>query len=162
LGFTPITLGLADDALIDQAELAKIAELLWESRQVIFYGPPGTGKTYLATKLARHLTVDGAVKLVQFHPSYTYEDFFEGYRPAPGEGGSLTFKLRAGPFRDFAEVAVANPSTAYILIIDEINRANLAKVFGELYFLLEYRDQSISLQYSPGTEFTLPENLFII
>jgi 5-methylcytosine-specific restriction enzyme B len=162
LSFTPITPGLADDLLMDQAELTKIADLLWEYRQVIFYGPPGTGKTYLASKLARHLTDDGAVKLVQFHPSYTYEDFFEGYRPAPGDGGSLTFTLRAGPFRDFAEVATANPSTAYILIIDEINRANLAKVFGELYFLLEYRDQSISLQYSPGNEFTLPENLFLI
>jgi 5-methylcytosine-specific restriction enzyme B len=162
LSFTPITLGFADDLLMDQAELAKIADLLWEHRQIIFYGPPGTGKTYLASKLAHHLTDDGAVKLVQFHPSYTYEDFFEGYRPAPGEGGTLTFTLRAGPFRDFAEVATANPSTAYILIIDEINRANLAKVFGELYFLLEYRDQSISLQYSPGNEFTLPENLFLI
>ncbi|MGH3217988.1 MAG: McrB family protein [Streptosporangiaceae bacterium] len=162
LSFTPITLGFANDLLMDQAELTKIAELLWEYRQVIFYGPPGTGKTYLASKLAHHLTDDGAVKLVQFHPSYTYEDFFEGYRPAPGEGGTLTFTLRAGPFRDFAEVATANPSTAYILIIDEINRANLAKVFGELYFLLEYRDQSISLQYSPGNEFTLPENLFLI
>ena len=125
---------------MDQAELEKIADLLWERKQVIFYGPPGTGKTYLASQLARHLTEDGAVKLVQFHPSYTYEDFFEGFRPAPGGGGTLTFTLRAGPFRDFAEVAAANPTTAYILIIDEINRANLAKVFGELYFLLEYRD----------------------
>ena len=59
-------------------------------------------------------------------------------------------------------MAAANPSTAYILIIDEINRANLAKVFGELYFLLEYRDESISLQYSPDKEFTLPQNLFLI
>ena len=148
--------------LMDQAELAKITDLLWERKQVIFYGPPGTGKTYLASKLARQLTEDGAVKLVQFHPSYTYEDFFEGFRPEPGGSGTLTFTLRAGPFRDFAEVAAANPSTAYILIIDEINRANLAKVFGELYFLLEYRDQSISLQYSPDKEFILPENLFLI
>ena len=148
--------------LVDRAELEKVADLLWERKQIIFYGPPGTGKTYLASKLARHLTGDGAVKLVQFHPSYTYEDFFEGFRPEPGGSGALTFTLRAGPFRDFAEVAAANPNTAYILIIDEINRANLAKVFGELYFLLEYRDQSISLQYSPDKEFVLPENLFLI
>jgi 5-methylcytosine-specific restriction protein B len=139
----------------------KVADLLWERKQIILYGPPGTGKTYLARELARHLT-DGAVKLVQFHPSYTYEDFFEGFRPEPGGSGTLTFALRAGPFRDFAEVAADNPTTAYILIIDEINRANLAKVFGELYFLLEYRDESISLQYSPDKEFTLPQNLFII
>jgi 5-methylcytosine-specific restriction protein B len=162
LAFNPITPEFAKTVLMDEAELVKISDLLWERQQVIFYGPPGTGKTYLATKLARHLTDDGAVKLVQFHPSYTYEDFFEGFRPEPGGSGTLTFKLRAGPFRDFAEVAADNPSTAYILIIDEINRANLAKVFGELYFLLEYRDQSISLQYSPDREFTLPPNLFII
>ena len=162
LSFNAITPEFAKDLELDQAKLTKIAGLLWEKKQIIFYGPPGTGKTYLATKLARHLTEDGAVKLVQFHPSYTYEDFFEGFRPEPGGSGALTFTLRAGPFRDFAEVAAANPSTAYILIIDEINRANLAKVFGELYFLLEYRDQSISLQYSPDTEFVLPENLFLI
>ena len=162
LRFNPLTAQFAADVLMDQAELVKIVDLLWERKQVIFYGPPGTGKTYLASKLARHLTEDGAVRLVQFHPSYTYEDFFEGFRPEPGGSGTLTFTLRAGPFRDFAEVAAANSSTAYILIIDEINRANLAKVFGELYFLLEYRDQSISLQYSPDKEFVLPENLFLI
>jgi 5-methylcytosine-specific restriction enzyme B len=162
LAFNPVTPEFAADLLMDQAELAKIADLLWERKQIIFYGPPGTGKTYLARELARHLAEDGAVKLVQFHPSYTYEDFFEGFRPEPGGSGTLTFTLRAGPFRDFAEVALANPSTAYILIIDEINRANLAKVFGELYFLLEYRDQSISLQYSPDKEFVLPANLFLI
>ena len=162
LGFTPVTPDFAERLLTDQAELVKIADLLWERKQIILYGPPGTGKTYLARELARHLTDDGAVKLVQFHPSYTYEDFFEGFRPEPGGSGTLTFTLRAGPFRDFAEVAADNPTTAYILIIDEINRANLAKVFGELYFLLEYRDESISLQYSPDKEFTLPQNLFII
>jgi 5-methylcytosine-specific restriction protein B len=162
LAFNPVTQDLAVSLLMDQAELDKIAGLLWERKQIIMYGPPGTGKTYLARELARHLTDDGAVKLVQFHPSYTYEDFFEGFRPEPGGSGTLTFTLRPGPFRSFAEVAVDNPTTAYILIIDEINRANLAKVFGELYFLLEYRDASINLQYSPGNEFTLPQNLFLI
>jgi 5-methylcytosine-specific restriction protein B len=162
LEFNPVTPDFAGRLLTDQTELVKIADLLWERKQIIFYGPPGTGKTYLARELARHLTDDGAVKLVQFHPSYTYEDFFEGFRPEPGGSGTLTFTLRAGPFRDFAEVAADNPTTAYILIIDEINRANLAKVFGELYFLLEYRDESISLQYSPDKEFILPQNLFLI
>jgi 5-methylcytosine-specific restriction protein B len=162
LGFNPVTPDFATNLLMDLAELDKIAGLLWERKQIILYGPPGTGKTYLATRLARHLTDDGAVKVVQFHPSYTYEDFFEGFRPEPGGSGTLTFTLRAGPFRDFAEVAADNPTTAYILIIDEINRANLAKVFGELYFLLEYRDESISLQYSPEKEFTLPQNLFLV
>jgi 5-methylcytosine-specific restriction enzyme B len=163
-GFSPVTAEVAADLLMDQAELQKIAELLWERKQVIFYGPPGTGKTYLAKALARHLAEDGAVQLVQFHPSYTYEDFFEGFRPKEADGGTgaLTFELTPGPFRLFAEKAKDNPATPYILIIDEINRANLAKVFGELYFLLEYRDEAISLQYSPKEEFTLPPNLFII
>jgi 5-methylcytosine-specific restriction protein B len=162
LAFHPITEEFAAQMLLDRAELAKIADLLWERKQTVLYGPPGTGKTYLATKLADHLTEEGAVKLVQFHPSYTYEDFFEGFRPEPGGSGTLTFTLRPGPFRAFAEAAEDNKTTPYILIIDEINRANLAKVFGELYFLLEYRDQQISLQYSPDKEFTLPQNLFLI
>ena len=164
LAFRPVTSEFAYDLFMDRDELAKIADLLWENKQIILYGPPGTGKTWLARKLARHLTndMDGAVRLIQFHPSYTYEDFFEGFRPLPGGGGSLSFELRPGPFRDFAETAEDDSSTPYILVIDEINRANLAKVFGELYFLLEYRDESIRLQYSPNKPFRLPPNLFII
>jgi 5-methylcytosine-specific restriction protein B len=162
LSFTAVTPELADDLLFGQADLEAIAGLLWERKQIVLYGPPGTGKTFLATKLAAHLTDEGSVKLVQFHPSYSYEDFFEGFRPVQGSGGSLAFELRPGPFRAFAEAAADNTSTPYILIIDEINRANLAKVFGELYFLLEYRNAAISLQYSPDREFILPENLFII
>jgi 5-methylcytosine-specific restriction protein B len=162
LAFNPVTAEFAAGLLMDRSELAKIADLLWDRKQLIFYGPPGTGKTYLAKALARHLTENGAVKLVQFHPSYTYEDFFEGFRPQGEDGGRLSFKLTPGPFRRFAEAAKDNATTPYILIIDEINRANLAKVFGELYFLLEYRDEAISLQYSPAEEFTLPANLFLI
>ncbi|MGH3301493.1 MAG: AAA family ATPase, partial [Streptosporangiaceae bacterium] len=162
LRFHPVTAEFAAEVLLDEGELATIAELLWDQKQIVLYGPPGTGKTWLAEKLARHLTDEGAVQLVQFHPSYAYEDFFEGFRPEAGGSGTLTFTLRPGPFRSFAEAAAANTSTPYILIIDEINRANLAKVFGELYYLLEYRDHSISLQYSPDREFTLPPNLFIV
>jgi 5-methylcytosine-specific restriction protein B len=163
LAFRPVTGEFAYEVFMDRGELAKIADLLWEKKQIILYGPPGTGKTWLAQKLARHLTndMDGAVRLVQFHPSYTYEDFFEGFRPKASSGGSLSFDLRPGPFREFAETAEDDSSTPYILVVDEINRANLAKVFGELYFLLEYRNESIRLQYS-SDPFRLPPNLFII
>jgi 5-methylcytosine-specific restriction protein B len=159
----------ADDAfaealLVDRAWLQEVVELLRDRRQLILYGPPGTGKTYLAQHLAWHLTEPNAVKLVQFHPSYSYEDFFEGYRPTSGEDGRIGFDLKPGPFRRIVEAARQDLSTPYVLIVDEINRANLAKVFGELYFLLEYRDQSVGLLYSGGDEddFTLPENVFLI
>lgn len=139
--------------------LQESIELLRERRQLIYYGPPGTGKTYIARRLAKHLAGDN-VRLVQFHPSYTYEDFFEGYRPV----ASGAFELRPGPMRKVVDKARENPTTPYFLIIDEINRGNLAKVFGELYFLLEYRDQQIDLLYASDDNvgFTLPRNVFII
>lgn len=162
LSFPEITDELAVELLIDRSWLQEQTDLLWDRRQVIFYGPPGTGKTFIARKLAAHLAEPSAVKLVQFHPSYTYEDFFEGFRPVPRKDGQLTFALKPGPFRTLVDAARDHSSDPYILIIDEINRANIAKVFGELYFLLEYRDDAISLLYSGATDFTLPPNVFVI
>lgn len=166
LRFAPATDELAARLLVPRTWLQECIDLLADRRQVIFYGPPGTGKTYLAQKIAEHLTEAPAVKLVQFHPAYSYEDFFEGYRPALAKdgSGSVGFTLTPGPFRRLVDTARENLSTPYVLIIDEINRANLAKVFGELYFLLEYRDSAIDLLYSTGDEagFTMPPNVFII
>lgn len=162
LRFPEVDQELADELLIDQEWLQQQADLLWERQQMIFYGPPGTGKTYLARKLAEHLCGPSAMKLVQFHPSYTYEDFFEGFRPVQREDGQLTFKLEPGPFRLLVEAARQHPSDPYVLIVDEINRANLAKVFGELYFLLEYRESPVGLLYSPEAEFIMPPNVFLI
>ncbi len=158
------TQALADDLFVDLTWLAEVREVLDERRQVIFYGPPGTGKTYIARKLAADLVGPEQVKLVQFHPAYTYEDFFEGYRPAPGTAsGTISFELKAGPLRQLVDRAREHPEQAFVLIIDEINRANLAKVFGELYFLLEYRDQAVDLLYSADDEgFTLPTNVYLI
>ncbi|MBP2707398.1 AAA family ATPase [Microbispora sp. RL4-1S] len=162
LAFPTISQDLADEILVDLTQLQRLADLLWENKQLILYGPPGTGKTFIARKLAGNLAEPSAIKLVQFHPSYTYEDFFEGFRPVQRADGQLAFELRPGPFRQLVEAARQHPSDPYILIIDEINRANLAKVFGELYFLLEYRDDAIGLLYSGETDFTLPPNVFVI
>lgn len=155
----PATEKLASSLTLPAAWLQECIDLLEDRPQLILYGPPGTGKTFVAQALAHHLAGDN-VRLVQFHPAYSYEDFFEGYRPTPTGG----FELRPGPLRKTVDAARENPGTPYFLIIDEINRGNLAKVFGELYFLLEYRDQNVDLLYASDDEvgFTLPDNVFVI
>jgi 5-methylcytosine-specific restriction protein B len=130
-----------------------------------------TGKTFVAQEIAEYVALckgerKGRVSIVQFHPTYSYEDFVEGYRPirsiqAPSEQHSLAFQLVSGPFKELAEEAQKNPQSNFVLIIDELNRGNVAKIFGELFFLLEYRDRNILLQYS-NSKFSLPTNLFII
>ncbi|WP_344607177.1 McrB family protein [Sporichthya brevicatena] len=156
---------LAEQLLLPLDWLTETVELLNEKRQIVLYGPPGTGKTYLAQQLCKALVeaAGGEYDLVQFHPSYAYEDFFEGLRPRldPDGSGGVAFELVPGPLRRMAARAAANPTVPFVLIIDEINRANLAKVFGELYFLLEYRNTSVSLQYSDES-FALPKNLYLI
>ncbi len=155
---------LADRIFVGLDWLQDCIDLLRERRQIIFYGPPGTGKTYIAQQIAWHLTDKANVKIVQFHPAYSYEDFFEGFRPQGDAGGQIRFTLKAGPLRSLVDKAAENPEAAYVLIIDEINRGNLPKIFGELYFLLEYRDQAIDLMYSSDSAepFSLPKNIFII
>jgi hypothetical protein len=129
-------------------------------KQAIFYGSPGTGKTFIAEKLAKHLISegDGFSELVQFHPAYSYEDFIQGIRPQ-SEDGKLTYPVVPGRFLEFCKKAEFCQDTC-VLIIDEINRANLAQVFGELMYLLEYRDQEIPL--AGGNRFRIPENVRII
>jgi 5-methylcytosine-specific restriction protein B len=161
------TTDLATKLHVQRDDIQEVIRLLQTRQQVVFYGPPGTGKTYLAGKIARFLAGEehgDHVKTVQFHPSYAYEDFFEGYRPARSDGDNVGFSLEPGPLRRIAAEASldGNRDKPYFLIIDEMNRGNLAKIFGELYFLLEYRDQGINLQYNPQQTFVLPPNLFII
>ena len=156
---------LAAELLIDDVDfLEDIVELLQDKGQVILYGPPGTGKTYLARELARELAPDDPCRaLVQFHPSTSYEDFFEGYRPAgTGGDGNVRYELTPGPLARMAEQASKAPDKQHVMIIDEINRGNLPRVLGELLFLLEYRRESVQTLYRPEKPFELPENLWFI
>lgn len=154
----------AEKLLVDVKLLDDIVELLEDKRQVILYGPPGTGKTYLARELAEALAPQESCReLVQFHPSTSYEDFFEGYRPVgSSKGGGIAYKLTPGPLARIAKRARKNPKQRYVMIIDEINRGNLPRVLGELLFLLEYRDVSMTTLYRPDKPFALPENLWFI
>lgn len=126
--------------------------------QAIFYGPPGTGKTFIAERIARHIVGggDGFTDLVQFHPAYAYEDFIQGIRPITRADGTLEYQMVPGRFLEFCRRAQAR-SGRCVLIIDEINRANLSRVFGELMYLLEYRDRDIPL--SGGGTFRIPNNV---
>ncbi|MDD7968437.1 McrB family protein [Actinomycetospora lemnae] len=132
-------------------------------RQAFFHGPPGTGKTWVARHLAAHLASSPEhVRLVQFHPAFSYEDFVEGLRPEvdPGSGG-LTYTVRPGLFRALCAEAAASPDERFVLVVDEMNRADLAAVFGELLLLLEYRGQTARLPYSQEP-FGVPENLLLL
>lgn len=151
----------ANRLFIPRGWLQETLDLLVERKQLVLYGPPGTGKTFIARYVAQLVAASGgASSMIQFHPSYTYEDFFEGYRPKVADG-TLTYELVDGPLRAAAQAAREQPDAMHLLIIDEINRGNLAKIFGELYFLLEYRDQPVRLQYSPEP-FSLPPNLLLL
>jgi 5-methylcytosine-specific restriction protein B len=154
---------LAEEVLVDRSFLEDVIGLLEDKGQVVFYGPPGTGKTFLARKLSEYLAPDPRRRmLVQFHPSSSYEDFFEGYRPEPGRDGQLSYRLARGPLALLSERAENAPGVPHVMVIDEINRANLPKVFGELLFLLEYREEPVRTLYRAEEAFELPADLRFI
>ena len=151
----------AKDTGFDKALLERWVRAIERKRQAIVYGPPGTGKTYIAEHLARHLIGggDGFWEVVQFHPAYAYEDFVQGIRPKRKADGQLDYPIVPGRFLEFCEKA-GECKGRCVLIIDEINRANLARVFGELMYLLEYRDREVPL--ASGGFLRIPGNVRII
>lgn len=146
----------------DESTLARWIRAIERKGQAIVYGPPGTGKTFVAEHIAKHLIGggDGFKEIIQFHPAYSYEDFVQGIRPKSRDDGNLEYSLIPGRFLDFCRRARGCNDTC-VLIIDEINRANLARVFGELMYLLEYRGKEIPLAAGEN-HFSIPENIRII
>ena len=135
--------------------------LVKNKMNVILQGAPGVGKTFTAKKLAYAMMGemdDSRIEMVQFHQNYSYEDFVMGYRPDGAD-----FKLTEGIFYRFCQKAASDPTKDYFFIIDEINRGNMSKIFGELLMLIEkdYRNTAVTLAYS-GMSFSVPKNLYII
>jgi 5-methylcytosine-specific restriction protein B len=154
--------GLAAQSGYSRDWLASIFARLRRKKHLVSQGPPGTGKSFLAKALAR-LAISGTAgitEMIQFHPAYSYEDFVQGIRPKPRHGG-ITFLLTAGHFLRFCERAREVDPAPAVLVIDEFNRADLARVFGELMLLLEYREESVALA-AGGARFSIPANVLII
>lgn len=160
-----------DDALanlfISRSAFEEMLHLLRYKKNLILQGPPGTGKTFVAKRLAYALMGAKApdrVATVQFHQSYSYEDFIQGYRPCEGGG----FRLKNGVFYDFCKRAASDQAHHYVFIIDEINRGNLSKIFGELMMLIEPDKRgpgwAVPLTYAsgPSESFFVPPNCFLI
>jgi len=143
--------------------LSSILGRLKRKKHLVLQGPPGTGKSFLAKELAKVVTsgTSGIVEMIQFHAAYSYEDFVQGIRPL-SRSGSVSFALTPGHFLRFCERARALPNNApAVLIIDEFNRADPARVFGELMLLLEYREEAVPLA-AGGARFSIPGNVLII
>ena len=152
-----------NDVFMSELDYTTLVELLFEKKNVILQGAPGVGKTFVARRLAYSIMGEQdseRVMMVQFHQSYSYEDFIIGYRPTENGG----FVLKKGPFYNFCKKAENDRGNDYFFIIDEINRGNLSKIFGELFMLVEKDKRSkvkLQLLYS-DEKFSVPDNIYII
>ena len=128
----------------------------------IFYGPPGTGKTRALNDIRRSRTYEGRYSFVTFHQSYGYEEFIEGLRPKNTETGEVVYEVRPGAFKSLCRRAQKEPDQRFAMLIDEINRGNISKIFGELITLIEpdKRGMEVTLPYS-GELFSVPANVDI-
>lgn len=150
-----------DSVYMDEDSYDTLVSLVKSKKNIILQGAPGVGKTFAAKRLAYSMMGvkdPNRVMMVQFHQSYSYEDFIMGFRPS--ENG---FKLKHGVFYEFCKRAEVDSDNDYFFIIDEINRGNLSKIFGELFMLLESDKRGVALQLLYADEkFSIPENLYII
>jgi len=149
------------EVFMGEVEYDTLVSLLRRKKNVVLQGAPGVGKTFAAKRLVYSMmgVIDHSrIKFIQFHQNYSYEDFIMGYKP-DGDG----FSLKKGVFYQFCKKAGEDPNQEYFFIIDEINRGNLSKIFGELLMLIEkdYRNEEAVLAYN-GEPFKVPDNLFII
>ncbi len=150
-----------DEVYMTEERYENLVAVLQNKKNIILQGAPGVGKTFAARRLAWSMMGkkdDDRIELVQFHQNYSYEDFMMGYKPA--EDG---FELKYGIFYRFCQKAANQPDKDYFFIIDEINRGNMSKIFGELLMLIErdYRGMKATLAYN-GLAFSVPKNLYII
>ena len=150
-----------EDVYMDEASYETLVRLIRKKKNVILQGAPGVGKTYAAKRLAYSMMGEKdaeRVMMVQFHQSYSYEDFIMGFRPS--EKG---FELKHGAFYTFCKKAEEDSDNEYFFIIDEINRGNLSKIFGELFMLIESDKRGVELRLLYANEkFSVPANVYII
>ena len=150
-----------EEVYMSEADYNQISAVLMNKKNIILQGAPGVGKTFAAKRLAYSIMGEideSRIEFVQFHQNYSYEDFVMGYKPS-GEG----FELKYGVFYRFCQKAANQPDKDFFFIIDEINRGNMSKIFGELLMLIEkdYRGTKATLAYN-GLSFSVPRNLYII